>query len=121
MNYLCIDFGRQHLGLALATTDLAEPLLTIPTAESTPVIAALVHQHAIDQIVVGLPDGDIANHAKAFVDNLKLTISTPIIFHDETLSTHEAKQKLLHAKKSKRQLDHHFAAALILQDYLDFH
>lgn len=44
-----------------------------------------------------------------------------MVFQDETLSTHEAKAKLIQAgaPQKKRRLNHQAAAALILQTYLD--
>ena len=43
-----------------------------------------------------------------------------LITIDETLSSHDAREKLLHTTQSKRRLiEHQVAAALILQNYLD--
>ena len=120
MNLLCIDYGTKHIGLATATTPLAEPLKTIPEKNSHNLIRQLIAQNEIDQIIVGLPDGPIRENVDQFVSSLKSQVSTPVIFHDETLSSQEAKLALLHKRQSVRVgFDHHFAAALILQNWLD--
>jgi RNase H-fold protein (predicted Holliday junction resolvase) len=42
-----------------------------------------------------------------------------VVTHDETLSSQEALELLRHKTRKKRRNDHQYAAALMLQDYLD--
>lgn len=120
MNLLGIDFGSKHVGLSIATTSIAEPLKTISAHVAIKHIKQVIKSHSIDQVIIGLTDGSIGNQTKIFANDLKNQTKTPIIFQDETLTSQEAKAKLTHAKKKTRSgPDHHFAAALILQDYLD--
>ncbi len=120
MNYLCLDHGRIHTGLALATTPLAEPLRTIPTSDVLHQLPNLIDQHHIDRLIIGISENQMAQDTKQFATKLASHIQIPITFHDETLSSHQASKLLRHSsKKTKTGPDHHFAAAIILQDYLD--
>lgn len=124
MKYLGIDFGLAHLGLALADGPLAEPL-TEKNYRSEPealtFLVQLCQEQAIEALVFGLPEGNLAPKIKTFAQQLAGLTHLPVYFQDETLSTLEAKQKLFAAgaPQSKRRQDHRAAAALILQDYLD--
>ncbi len=124
MRYLGIDFGLKHLGLAMADGPLAEPFgekAYQQEIQALQFIVQLCQEHQIEAIVLGLPEGRLADTVKNFADQLKQLTNLPIFFQDETLSTQEAKLKLMaaHAPQKKRRFDHSAAAALILQDYLD--
>jgi putative transcription antitermination factor YqgF len=122
MKYLAIDFGVKHLGLALADGPLAEPFgEKINNVSTFEYLRQLVKTEAIDKIVIGLAEGNLADLIKKFGAKLSQVTGKEIIYCDETLSTQEAKQKLIAAGKPmlKRRLDHAAAAALILQDFLD--
>ena len=120
MNYLCIDYGLKHTGIAIATTPLAEPLRTVPTSQLLTLLPSLVTTHQIQHLIIGLPDGRLHDQVKHVANSLQTTLKLPLTLHDETLSSQEAKSKLLTFKhKTRSGPNHHFAAALILQDYLD--
>lgn len=124
MKYLGLDFGLKNLGLAVATGPLAEPFAEKKyqlESQALQFIVRLCAEQKIDQIVLGLSEGKMAEIIKKFAAKLKSLTNLPLVFQDETLSTFEAKQKLLaaHASQSRRRQDHRAAAALILQDYLD--
>ncbi len=91
-------------------------------------IVAIINQHQVGQIVVGLPrlmDGSIGKQAekvKAFVQRLGRHTQVPLRFRDERLTTVSARRLMQAArtKKMKRKVrDDAAAAALILQGYLD--
>ena len=124
MKYLGIDFGLKHVGLAVAEGPLAEPLGEKKYSQQEKLfnyLNSIIIKQQIDKIVIGLPEGRLADTVKNFADQLKQLTNLPIFFQDETLSTQEAKLKLIaaHAPQKKRRFDHSAAAALILQDYLD--
>lgn len=124
MNYLGIDFGLRNIGFSFADGPLAEPLgqkKYKTSKELLEFIIALVSDKKIEIIVIGLPEGKMAKTIKKFGDNLAKTISLPVHYQDETLSTHEAKTKMIEANapRKKRRLDHKIAATIILQSYLD--
>lgn len=124
MKYLGIDYGLSNIGLSLAEGPLAEPL-TQKRYQSQPKLLKFLHRlvkaKQIDTIVIGLPEGQLASQVENFGNQLQLLTKLPIVYQDETLSTHEAKQKLIQAQapQKKRRQDHTAAAALILQSYLD--
>lgn len=122
MKYLAIDFGLKHLGLAVADGPLAEPLWEKNNNKTIiQYLINLIKTEKVDIIIIGLSEGKMAETTKVFAEKLKTLTDLPIFFQDETLSSVEAKQKLIeaHASQSKRRQDHSAAAALILQNYLD--
>ncbi len=124
MIYLGIDYGLKHVGLSLADSPLASPL-TQTTYQSEKqlfdFVTQVIYEQQVKAIVVGLPDGKLSGKVKDFGTRLNKLTNLPVYYQDETLSTFEAKQKLLQAHKpqKKRRLDHQAAATLILQNYLD--
>lgn len=117
--YLGIDYGRAQVGLALATSPLAEPLYSVSLEKAVSTINQLVLDHQVDVLVFGLSEGPIGEETKEFAKQFEASIE--IDFVDETLSTQDAQKSLRHKKKSvRRGADHHFAAAILLQQYLDF-
>lgn len=123
MNFLGIDFGLKHIGISLATTILAEPLTILDNDKSSAQkINLLCQQHQIGIVIIGVSEGKMAQKSREFGQRLQQTLGLPVKFHDETLSSHEAKQKLRHAKKSLRdQPQDAYQATVMLQDYLDTH
>jgi len=91
-------------------------------------IVDIVNQQQVKQIVIGLPrsmDGSIGKQAekvKAFVQKLCEHTDVPVQFRDERLTTVSAKRlwQAVNRKKAREKVRHDaFAAALILQGYLD--
>ena len=124
MKYLGIDFGLKHVGLALADGPLSEPLgekKYTTLSELFNYLKRLCMEQEIDKIVIGLPEGRLAETVKKFGSDLSGLTNKEVVYQDETLSSQEAKDKLLAsgAPQAKRRLDHQAAAALILQEYLD--
>ena len=124
MKYLGIDFGLKHVGLAIAEGPLAEPLgerKYTTLSELFNYLKRLIDEQEINKIVIGLPEGKLAETIKKFGTDLVKLTNLEVIYQDETLSSLEAKSKLLEAgaPQAKRRLDHQAAAAVILQSYLD--
>lgn len=121
-NILCLDYGLVHTGLAVSSTNIPEPLETIPTSNVVKHLSKIIPQHAIDLIVIGISENQMAKRTRQFAQQLQSAFAIPISLHDETLSSQEAEQKIRHAKrKIKTGPDHHYAAAVILEDYLETH
>lgn len=131
MNLLGIDFGTKRIGLAIATSNIAQPLVIIDNFSSprlTDIVSTkamgkilkIVTEHKIEKIVVGISEGQMANKTESFIGELEKEISLPIEEVDETLSSVEAGRSMRHMPKNKREgRRDQIAAALILQDYLD--
>jgi len=119
-SFLCIDYGQKNVGVAIATTQIADPLKVLP---NNPKIYSQIEQlsleHKIDLIVIGLPQGKLVSQIKAFTAKLN-DIGLQTTFHDETLSSSEADAKLAHkTRRHRSQPQDAYQAAVILQDYLD--
>jgi putative Holliday junction resolvase len=122
---LAIDYGTRRIGLAWSQVGLAEPLKVIANDPGAiEEITQICHQKGVKLILVGLSEGRMAQKTKKFVQQLKAELEAPIKLTDETLSTQEARQKLVKAqakqKKRKGPVDH-FAAASFLQNWLQTH
>ncbi|SRR5258708_18432878 len=120
---LAIDYGTRRVGLAISQGTLAEPLMIL--ANYPGLIEDLVRivgeQHA-EKIVVGISENEMAEKTKIFVAQLQKVLSLPVEMMDETLSSVTVHQKLAERHKGKKQYSgpiDHYAAAEILQNYLD--
>ena len=113
------------MGLALATSSLAEPYRVIrseTTEEAIRKINQVVAKEKIEKIVVGVSEGVMAEETRKFGNKLKKVVNLPLVFQDETLSTKIAKTLSMEAgirRKKRKELEDAYSATLILQDYLD--
>jgi putative holliday junction resolvase len=122
MNYLCLDYGEQHVGLAYSAGFLAEPLSTVATHQAIPFIKSIINTYAIDKIIIGLSEGIMAQKTQAFATKLSQVTHLPIVFQDETLTSQETRLRVarMGMKKSRREAKiDHLVAAAILEDYLE--
>ena len=121
MSILGHDYGTAKIGVALATGPLAEPLATFDTKTSIKKIKDLIIKLQIEKIIIGKPDKSLDLEFEKFVNSLKIeNLKLKII--DETLSSHDARESLLHTtRKRRRELEHAAAATIILQNWLDYH
>lgn len=123
MRILGIDFGIAKIGLAVADDNLAQPLGVMKNGLRTlNKIAQLVKQKQIERIVVGVSQGKIGQKAEGYGKKLKETTGLEVVFQDETLTTKDAIAKMIEAgkkKKYRQEKEDAFAAAIILQAYLD--
>lgn len=120
--YLGIDYGTVHVGVAVAEHMLAIPLPTLHNDERLiQNIQDLITAHHVTDIVVGLPSGRLVAEIHKFAESLKDTVNLPVTLHDETLSSAEAISQLVEAgaSRSKKQNEHSYSAAIILEDYLE--
>ncbi len=118
MNYLGIDYGQKHLGLALAMSPIAEPLDSLEPSMAQQKISQLVKKYNIQKIIIGLPDENQRESIQQFFSSLDLECQLVLV--DETLSSHDARHALLHTSQTSRQKkEHSVAAAIILQSYID--
>ena len=130
---LGLDLGEKTIGLALSDTlaTIATPLETLARGKFTvdaQKLLALIAQHNIGALVVGLPlnmdgsEGPSAQSARAFARNFAAQSDIGIVLQDERLSTAAVTRTLLEADSSRakraRVVDK-MAAAYILQGALD--
>ena len=129
---LGLDLGDVRIGVAISDPErrLAVPLGTVHTGAPADLkaIAALVHEHDVTAVVVGLPlrmsgeAGTRATHARGFADALGSVLDVPVLLQDERLSTVEADRALKDAGaggRARRGAVDRTAATIILQAWLD--
>lgn len=130
---LGIDVGSVRIGVALSDPDglIATPLVTVPrAADGTDLraVAALVAEHEVVQIVLGLPrtlagrEGAAAEAAREFAGALAAAVEVPVVLSDERLTTVVATRQLRESgRKGRRQRSviDQVAAVGILQGWLD--
>lgn len=130
---LALDVGERRIGVAMSDEQglLAMPLTTLkatPRVHALEHVAALVHEHTVDTVVIGLPltmSGEVGAQAQvvqAFASELETQLGRGVELFDERLTTVVADQMMrdlgIKPDKRKARIDE-IAASIILQDYLD--
>jgi putative Holliday junction resolvase len=132
--YIGLDVGDARIGMAVSdpTGLIAIPMEVIFRKEGDVLerMRKIIESFTVTSIVVGLPknmdgsEGIQARITRQFIIRLQKAMpEASIILRDERLSTHEARGKRLErgTSKSKRRMAiDSEAAAIILQNYLDF-
>ena len=131
MRHLALDPGDRRIGVAIsdALGLIARPLEVFARSSrerDQDHIRALVSQHKIECLVIGLPlnmdgtEGHQAVWVRDYTAALQATIDVPTVFWDERLTTHEAEEiaRAQGRPVAKGWIDA-VAAAVILQSYLD--
>lgn len=128
MRILSIDYGEKKIGLAISREGkIAEPLRVLKInsiSESLEKILDVIKENNIGEIVVGNPGGENESVIKKFARGLEEKSSLGVFFQDETLTTKDAIDLSLEAgikRKKRKDMEDAFAAAVILQEYLDGH
>lgn len=126
MKYLGIDYGKKKIGLAISEGLVASPFKTIETSslkDALSKIEAVIKKEEVETIVIGVAEsGESRKLTLNFIQEFKKQNPTKnLIETEETLSTYQAKadQVLSGIPKAKRALDDSFAAAIILENYLE--
>lgn len=130
-SWLGVDVGQKRVGLAIASEQARLPQ-SLPTLNNDnslmSQIQALVGQHNITGVVVGLPrslDGNETQQTRQirdFADSLRQVLQIPLYFQDETLSSVRAREELESRKVAYNKEDVDTLAAIyILTDWLAAH
>lgn len=133
MKILAIDYGTKRVGLAVS--DPAEKMaLALPMygwqddGNDAARLAGIAEESGAEEIVVGLPInmddtiGPSAERVLAFVEELRLFATVPVVTWDERLSSEEARRRLRDvdlARRKKREHTNTVAAQVILETYLE--
>jgi putative Holliday junction resolvase len=132
MKLIGIDYGRRRIGLAISdeTGTCVRGLQTIDRKKNpNPLasLAAIIGSSHTEGLVIGLPldsdDGETAMslEVRKFAAELEKTITIPVYFIDESLTSKQAEGLLrFRRKKERRSKDavDRIAACLILESYL---
>jgi putative Holliday junction resolvase len=130
---LALDLGDARIGVALSdeTGTLASGLSTLRSIgprKDAQAVAALVREHGVGEVVVGLPlrlDGSVGSRGEqvlAFVERLRRVLRVRVVTRDERLTSVAADERLAEAGVRRRDRTGRIdraAAALILQEHLD--
>jgi putative Holliday junction resolvase len=132
---LGLDVGDRRIGIALSdeTQTLATGLPTferIGPRKDLKAIAALVRDHQVSDVVVGLPrtlEGSLGPQAQKvlqFMEELRPVVRVPVVSWDERFTSSMATQALIEGGVSRQGrkggVVDKVAATLILQSYLDY-
>jgi len=121
---MALDYGEKFIGVA--KYDVGSPVGPVameairfgPKAHEK--IISLTDDYAVTKLICGIPlllDGQVTKSSfKAYQFAQGLCFHS-LFIQDETLSTHEAKERLGNRKFSKEQLDS-CSAQVILEDFL---
>jgi putative Holliday junction resolvase len=132
---LGVDVGTVRVGVAMSDPNgvLATPVTTLARdavgSTDLKALAALVDEHEVVEVVVGLPktlrgsDGPAVVVARTYRDALAARITpVPVVYVDERLTTVSADRQLRDAGvrgRAKRKVVDQVAAVWILQNRLD--
>lgn len=121
MKILGIDWGKRSVGLAVSEGILASPLRSLSISslkDGVQQVQKVIKEEGIEQLVIGIPEsGEAKKMAEsAYLEFKKLDLD--IVASDETLSTQKAGEYM--KNYNIKGDDHKMAAALILQEYLDY-
>lgn len=133
MRTLGVDFGERRVGVAVsdAAGRLALPLTTLERRSDRQLIGALeeiIRREGIGAVVVGDPvrldgaRGEASRRATGFARKLEAACGLPVRLVPETLTSHEARDRLRATGSDPRRHPERVdavAAQLLLQDALD--
>lgn len=125
MRCMGIDYGLKKIGIAISESIIAEPLTVINVESDEDAVnklAGFVALYKVDKIIIGISEGKMADKTRNFAKKLQGKVSCFITLHDETLSTKKAQMLSLEARKrhkKRKVMEDAYAAAVILQEYLD--
>lgn len=129
MKYLCLDYGKARVGLALGDSEtkiaLGKGVLEgFSQNKLITKIKAIVNLEPIDRVLIGLPINmngeptEMTEEVQRFVEKLRGHIEVPVQTVDERLTSQMADRLLQDVPADKRKQDQ-VAAQIILQSYLD--
>ncbi len=131
MRALGIDYGEKRVGIALSDPMqiLASPKMIIKHDDDDEIVVTeimnIINKEKVSKIILGLPlnmNGSVgfqAERVQQFAERLKQETDIVIIFEDERESSKKVKEAMKAIKSKDDRIDDR-AAAIILQNYLDY-
>lgn len=135
MRIMGLDVGSKTIGVAISdelglTAQGVGTIRRSTPAEDLRELKGLATENGVQQVVVGLPlnmsgtEGPAAAAARKLGERIASTLSLPVEYWDERLTTVSAERVLLEAnlsRQKRRSVIDQVAAVIILQSYLDAH
>lgn len=124
-HYLGLDYGREHVGVAVGMGTLVTPLTTVSLLPYDVLVRELlryVEEYTVCGLVIGITDGILTEEMEQFAVMLKERLGLPVYFIEEQDSTREARTRAREAGKQLRALgkkEHSWAAAVVLERWLE--
>lgn len=128
---ICFDFGLAKVGVAVGSLIPTTPLPVIRYSQPTQLLdmaKRVIETEKPDGIVLGWPADHITTSTpqtetiRRFGEALSELVQLPVVYHPETLTTQKAQQNMIASgvsKNRRRELEDSYAAAAILDDYLE--
>lgn len=123
---LAVDLGKKTTGLAISSGTIATPYKTITHKninEAVTKISKICQEESVDQLVLGFVEGKIKPYFDDFAIKFKaVKPNITIMLRDETLTSRQATETMVNLgvkKLKRRNREHEFAAAHILESYLN--
>jgi len=121
---LALDYGTARVGVAISYGTIAEPLTILRNDDTLfSELEKLLVENKVTMILVGISESKTMQRTIEFVSALRGKTKLPIELTDETLSTQDARHKLVAQGKSTYEAQvsrvDHLAAASFLQEWLD--
>ncbi len=137
MRIIGLDYGTKTVGVAISDELMitAQPLCTIERKSANKLrqtlaqIESIIEEYHAELIVLGFPKnmnntiGDRAEATKDFKESLERRTGLEVVLWDERMTTIEAERVLMEAgvrRENRKQYVDKMAAAVILQNYLDY-
>ena len=131
--WLALDVGNRRIGVAVSDPlrVTARPLTTLertPEGAEFQALKVLIEEYGISRVIVGSPrrlsgdESEQTRRVEAFISRLASVCPPPIVRGEERLSSKEAERVMAEvgvAPADRRRRRDEFAAALILQWYLE--
>lgn len=131
-----IDYGEKRIGVSLSDTLLItagafEVIARKDGAVREPIrrLGEIAQEYSVSRFIVGYPKrmdntiGEMTLEAERFAARLQKELKIPAVLWDERLTSRQAERSLLEydlSRSRRKQKIDGVAAALILQNYLDY-
>lgn len=125
--FIGLDYGKKKVGVAVSYGGISEPYRVMKYRKSDELlrkIKAVICNLDVNNIVLGISEGRMAEDTKKFGKMLEEELAIPVTYQDETLTTKDAQRLSIEAgikRKKRKALEDAYSAALILQSFLDNH
>lgn len=103
MNYLAVDYGQKHIGIAIAINNVISPLCVLDNNKMfLNQLKKIINDYKIDKLFIGIPEGVNVSRIKKMAQYIKKNIDKPLEYVEEAVSTIEASEIYIANKNPKK-------------------